>query len=72
MERQFVVTQLRGLFEHQTAEDAFNTQSTRPGTGHVGFIKIPGHQVKDLGIAIKSFRPLLKLPAELVFGVVIE
>ena len=42
MERQFVVTQLCGLFERQKAEDAFNTQSTRPGTGH---------QVKKPGIA---------------------
>ena len=72
MERQFVITQRCGLFEHQTTEDAFNTQSTRPGTGHVGLIKIPGHQVKEPGIAIESFRQLLKLPAELVFGVVIK
>ena len=72
MERQFVIAQRCGLFEHQTAEDAFNTQSTRPGTGHVGFIKIPGHQVKDPGIAIESFRQRLTLPAELVFGVVIK
>ena len=44
----------------------------RPSTGHVGFIKVPGHQVKDSGIDIESFRQLLKLPAELVFGVVIK
>ena len=72
MERQLVITQRCGFFEHQTAENAFNTQSTRPSTGHVGLIKIPGHQVKDPGIAIESFRQLLELPAELVFGVVIK
>ena len=42
------------MFEHQTAEDAFKTQSIRPGTGHVGFIEILGHQFKDLGIVIDS------------------
>ena len=72
MESQFVITQRCGLFEHQTAGDAFNTQSTHPGTGHVGFIEIPGHPVKDPGIAIESFRQLLKLPAELVFDVVLK
>ena len=55
-----MVTQRCGLFEHQTAEDTFNTQSTRPGTGRVDFIKIPGYQVKDAGIAIESFRQLPK------------
>ena len=30
------------------------------GTGRVDFIKIPGYQVKDAGIAIESFRQLPK------------
>ena len=57
------------------AHDALRTNMTRigsrhgatahieiaaEGTGRVDFIKIPGYQVKDAGIAIESFRQLPK------------